>query len=143
MKESVYIDSNIFLYPVLYDEEFHVKVKNARKVLIDVSEGRLRAATSSLTWDEVIWVIRKIYNAKLAMEKGRQFLNFPNLNILKIDVKVLFVAQNLVEKYSLKPRDAIHVASALSNNIKTIISDDKDFDRVEEIRRVPLENMTF
>ena len=46
--------------------------------------------------------------------------------------------EEIIEKYNLKPRDAIHVASALTNNIKEIVSDDPDFDKVKEIKRKKL-----
>jgi predicted nucleic acid-binding protein len=44
----------------------------------------------------------------------------------------------LLERYDLKPRDSIHLASALSRKIKKVISDDRDLDKVTEIERIPL-----
>ena len=52
--------------------------------------------------------------------------------------KVIREAQKIVEKYRIKPRDAIHVACALKNGIKKVISDDPDLDRVKEIERIKL-----
>ena len=58
---------------------------------------------------------------------------------LEVDKNVLSMAQTLVDRYDrLNPRDSIHIASALSKKIKQIISDDKDFDIVKEIKRTPL-----
>ena len=54
---------------------------------------------------------------------------------------ILFKAQQLIEEYNLKPRDAIHAATALVNGINEIISDDSDFDKIKEIRRIPLEKL--
>ena len=48
-------------------------------------------------------------------------------------------AQRFVEKYKLKPRDAIHAATAISHGISQIISDDPDFDKVSELERIGLE----
>ena len=36
----------------------------------------------------------------------------------------------------LKPSDALHVATMLSNHITTIISEDRDFDKIDSIKRV-------
>lgn len=47
-------------------------------------------------------------------------------------------AQELVERYQLKPRDAIHVSTALTAGEREIISDDAELDTVREIRRRPL-----
>ena len=41
-----------------------------------------------------------------------------------------------MEKYKIKPRDAIHAAIALENGIETIVSYDRDFDKLEEIKRL-------
>ena len=46
-------------------------------------------------------------------------------------------AQSPIKKYSLSLRDAIHVSS-IEKKIATIISDDEDFDMVNEIKRIPL-----
>ncbi len=41
-----------------------------------------------------------------------------------------------MEKYDLKPRDAIHLSAAIEHSVFTIISEDKDFDKVKEIERL-------
>lgn len=41
-----------------------------------------------------------------------------------------------MEKYKLRPRDAIHASVALENKISTLVSFDRDFDLVGEIKRV-------
>ena len=105
---------------------------------LKIAEGNLKSATASLTWDELDWIIRKVFGAKIAVEEGEKFLKFPNLRILAVDEKVIKEAQKLIKKYNLKPRDAIHAACALKNGIKRILSDDPDFDRVKEIKRVEL-----
>lgn len=66
---------------------------------------------------------------------------FPNLRILGVDEEIVKYAQNLIEKYNLKPRDAIHAASAIKNGAKEIITNDNDFDIVNELERVGLEDV--
>jgi len=41
-----------------------------------------------------------------------------------------------MEKYELKPRDAFHAATALENKIRTIVSYDEGFDKLNMIKRV-------
>ena len=41
-----------------------------------------------------------------------------------------------MEEYKLRPRDAVHAAAALENKITTIVSYDKDFDLIHEIKRI-------
>ncbi len=47
------------------------------------------------------------------MKQGMIFLELPNLRMLYIDSEVIARAQALLESYGLKPRDAIHAASAI------------------------------
>lgn len=135
-----YLDANVFIFPVIEDEKTDKKVKLCKEILLKVSEGTLDAATSSLTWDEVIWTVRKFIGEKESVDEGKKFLNFPNLKILSIDEKIISEAQKLLEKYNLKPRDSIHAACAIENNINEIISDDPDFDKVSELKRIGLED---
>ena len=132
----VYIDANIFLLAILYDDE---KSLRAKKVLIDISESRMKAATSALTWDEITWAIRKFVSPDKSIEEGEKFIKFPNLRIISFSQKELEESQNLMKKYNLKPRDSIHAATAIMAGEKTMISDDSDFDRIKELKRITLE----
>ena len=132
-----YIDANVFLYPVLYEESDR-NAANARRILLKIASGEIDAATSVLSWDEFVWVVRKCIDTETSQKEGRKFLSFPNLHFLRIDEYTLEEAQRITEKYGLKPRDAVHIACALKNNIKEIISNDSDFDKVKEIKRTKI-----
>jgi predicted nucleic acid-binding protein len=134
-----YIDSNVFIYPVIYQTEAQQKAKKAKEILHKIENGELSAYTSTLTWDEVVWVISRVMGRNDGIAQGRKLLGFPNLKFINADENVLTQAQTLMDKYKLSPRDSIHVASALVRNIKAVISDDADFDQVQEIKRTPLE----
>ena len=58
------------------------------------------------------------------------------MKFLNVKRSVVLRAQSLMEKYKIKPRDAIHAATALENGIETIVSYDRDFDKLEEIKRL-------
>lgn len=132
-----YVDSNIFIYPVIYDEDIP-KAKRAKEVLLRIARGELKAYTATLTWDEVAWVTRRLLGREDAAKQGRKLLAFPNLVFLGVDEEAVIRAQRFVEMYDLKPRDAIHVGVALTAGQRQLISDDPDFDKVREIRRMPL-----
>jgi uncharacterized protein len=133
-----YIDSNVFIYSILYAEEQEPKVKYVRQILQSVEKGELLAYTSTLTWDEVVWIVRKEMGRDEAISQGQKLLGFSNLHWINADENILSHAQALMSKYNLHPRDSIHVASALNKKINVIISDDSDIDRVKEIKRTPL-----
>lgn len=131
-----YVDTNVFVYPLIYAQTLE-ETKLATKILHKIAEGGISAQTSSLTWDELVWTVRRFKGAETAQLEGRRLLHFPNLKLLSVD-GVLQLAQVLLEKYNLGPRDAIHIACALKNGITEIISDDKEFDKVKEIKRIGL-----
>ena len=133
-----YIDSNVFIYPTIYQVEAQQKAKKAKEILLKIEKGELTAYTSTLTWDEVTWVVSRVLGRDDGIRQGRKLLGFPNLEFIDVDEGTLTTAQMLLDKYKLSPRDSIHIASALNRKIKTVISDDQDFDQVKEITRTPL-----
>ena len=134
----VYLDANVFLYPMLYDPATEPKAKRARDLLTDVVSGKIRASTSTLTWDEVVWVIWRLVGRPEAVRAGTLLLRFPNLRFVEVTGPVITKAQEVMTEYGLRPRDSIHVASALIIGDNEIVSDDVDFDRVDIITRIPL-----
>ena len=135
----IYLDSNVFLYAVLYSAESQPKARKAKEILREIETGSLAAATSTLTWDEVVWIVSKTISRTDSIAQGQKLLGFPNLEFINVDEAILAQAQRLMTIYKLRPRDSIHVASALNRRVKTIISDDEDFDQVKELKRTPLQ----
>ena len=133
-----YVDSNVFLYSVLYSPDLELKAKRAKEILQKIENKELSAATSTLTWDEVVWVATKLLGRSGGITQGQKLLGFPNLEFINVDEAIIAQAQSLMDKYKLSPRDSIHVASALSRKATIIISDDEDFDQIKEIKRTPL-----
>ena len=140
-RDLLYVDSNIFLYPVIYKPETVKEARESKDFLLKISEGLVEACTATITWDEVVWVVRKIFGLNPSIELGRKLLEFPNLKLLNVKRSVVLRAQKLMEKYGIKPRDAIHAATALENGVETIVSYDRDFDKLEEIKRLDPRNL--
>lgn len=136
--ERVYIDSNVFLSPVLYNIEENNEAKRCKLFLQKIIENQIIGITSTLTWDEFVWIINATMGKEISEQKGKEFLIFPNLRFVKITLLTLNRAQNFYSKYDIRPRDSIHIASALENKVKFIYSLDKDFDKLDEIvRKIP------
>ena len=134
-----YLDSNVFIYPVIYQTEAQPKASKAKEILRNVENGKLSAYTSTLTWDEVVWVVSKVMGRNEGINQGQKLLGFPNLQFVTADENVIIQAQRLMNKYKMSPRDSIHLASAIEKRTKSVISDDADFDQVKEITRTSLE----
>lgn len=139
IKKNIYVDANVFIIASTYPED-DPKFKHAKNFLYKISGGDVEASTSFLTWDELFWIIRRLAGNDAAKIESRKFLELPNLKFIDVNEHITMESQSLVEKYNLKPRDAIHAASAILNNAD-IISDDPDFDAIKELRRRTLEEI--
>ena len=136
MKGTFYIDSNVFLYPVLYSGI--KEAETAREILAEIEQKNIQAYTSILTWDEVSYVVERVFGKTDSIEVGKKFLNFPFLRFIPVDDEIIRRGQVIREKYNLKPRDSIHISCAIERNISEIITDDADFDGIKEITRIPI-----
>ena len=136
-RKVAYLDSNVFILPALYSGR---KPDIAKRTLLDMITGRLKGITSSLTIDEVVWVIfRKTGKRELAIDQGERVFRFPNLQVISVDPQSVLRGLGLMRSHpELKPRDAIHAGVCLNRNISKIYSDDPDFDSIPEITRIPL-----
>lgn len=134
----VYLDSNIFFYTILYDPKLNPKAKKAVSVLNSVEEGRIKGTISLLTWDEVAWAVWKLVGYEYALKASTSILRMTNMNFFGVNERIILKAHELVERYKLKPRDAIHMSTALMIGEKEIMSDDEEFDVVKGIKRISL-----
>jgi len=121
------------LNPIIYDDH---KAKSCRDIITKVVSGELDAATSFLTWDEIVYALKKLLEADIAKKEGEKFINLPNLEFIKVDRAIILKAQDFIAKYSIDPRDAIHAATAIVRGANEIISDDSDFDKIKELARI-------
>jgi|SRR3989344_1325045 len=133
-----YLDTTVFTYGILYDDKKAIKCKEFMK---KVARKEILGISSVITWDEVFYTVKKTLGKEVALEEGKRFLELPGLILVKLDVNILQKAMELIEKYFIDPRDAIHAATALVNGINEIISDDSDFDKIKELKRIPLEDI--
>lgn len=126
----LYLDANIFIYATINTEDLGEK---ARSLLGKIQQGEEKAETSALTFDEVYWAIKK-HNLELAFTAVEAMLNFPNLEIVPADKEVMRSALEIIKKYYLAPRDAIHAATAIAEKADFIVSTDQHFDKVKELK---------
>lgn len=128
----LYLDSNVFIYANLDQGDLG---EEARSMLEEVQSGELAAVTSALTFDELVWAVKKHRSADDAVTAGEAFLRMSGLRILEVDGALLSSALEMIRRYLLDPRDSIHAASALQEGAEEIVSTDAHFDKVRGVRR--------
>lgn len=133
--KTLYFDANVFIYTLIYDQ--HVEdFKKSEYYLSCLAEGEIVGCTSTLTWDEVFYIIRKTNGFEEAVEASKYLLTLPNLTFINVDFDVILAAQQIVEESHIMPRDAIHAACAIKHCDGKIISNDADFDGINEMERI-------
>jgi len=132
---TFYIDTNVLVYAFINSERLG---ELCRSIIRDMHIGKIIGLTSCLAFDEFLWSVKKI-KPDLFIDMGKDLLN---LNIKFIDVNkiILHHALDIILNYKLKPRDAIHAATMELNNIKNLISEDSDFDKIGWIKRKSIMN---
>ena len=133
--KTIYFDSNVFIYALTYDHQLE-DFKKSDYYLGCLARGEIAGYTSTLTWDEVVYVIYKKYGVKKAIETSKYLLSFPNLEFINVDFSVISAAQQIAEDSHIMPRDAIHAVCAIKSCNGKIISNDTDFDGISKIERI-------
>lgn len=134
---KAYFDSNVFVLSVIDEGR---RGDKARELFTDVIHGEVSAVSSPLTLDEVIWVLLEITKKKeLALLEAQRFLQLSGIEWAPVKKEEISEAIAFMQKYNLGPRDAIHLAVALSSGCSSIVSDDADFDQIKEIKRIKLD----
>lgn len=131
MGEEIFVDANIFLEIFLKD----VKSEECKKFL--KSEEKSDLVTSDfLIYSCLIGVENKLTDS-VSLQNAILFFNgIPNLRILRPSFDELYSSVEIMVKYKLDFDDSLVVACMRNYGIKELVSLDKDFDKVKEIKRI-------
>lgn len=117
----------MFIYATLNTAEPGLK---ARALLTRIEEDDEEASTSTLTVDEVVWIVKKLRGMDQALEVGDALVNFRGLKLIPVDENIVRDSLKLMRAHGFDPRDAIHAASAIRCGADPIVSSDSHFDKL-------------
>jgi len=126
-----YVDVNIFVYWLGGHPEYGPRAL----VWIEKMENSPRGGyiTSVLTLYEVLIVLGGLANRsprdlEFVEEVYEALMSIKGLIIVPLTIEDAELARDLMREYDLYFEDALHLATALKNNVGEIISNDRDFD---------------
>ena len=127
-----YVDVNIFIYWLGNHPTFGKTAHRWMKKIEEAPQGKY--VTSSLTLYETLLIIagltgRSLKDKTFVEEVVKSITSLPSLLITPLTLEDVTEAANLMKKYDLDYEDALHLAAALRNSVKEIISNDRDFDK--------------
>jgi predicted nucleic acid-binding protein len=133
MLDTLFVDTNIVMYAVGAEHPYrHPCLDSLDRIIQD----RQAAVVSSEVHQEIL----HRYIALCLPEQARQVsvhLEAIIPEALPVTMADVRRARSLSERYpGLNARDLIHVAVMLENGISYILSTDKHFDQLDEVRRI-------
>ncbi|MBS7656195.1 type II toxin-antitoxin system VapC family toxin [Candidatus Bathyarchaeota archaeon] len=131
MDSKSYIDVNVFVYWLGKHPTLGKTAYEWIKKIEAASKGRY--ITSSLTLYQTLIILaglsgRSIKDKALVESIITPIENLPGLEVVSLISEDLIKAVKLMEGHRLDYEDALHLAVALRNKTKEIISNDEDFD---------------
>ena len=138
--KTVYWDANVFL--ALFQKGDHPDKAYQRKHSIlwmeAARKGRYRVVTSALTLAEAR---RGENEPPLPGDEHatlRNYLRHEYIIVVPVDRVIGELAADYGEKYGLKPRDAIHLATAVQARVSMLLAWDNDFHKLKAQITAPI-----
>ena len=122
-----FLDSNVLAY-AFYNSEHAINCQKA------IMEGGL---TDTFNLIEAFFIIKKETGSKEIAQKSIKGLLKSNIQIVDVDVNLVFESLKRITKSKISIFDTIHYTCASINSCSAILSYDKDFDNLDIPREEP------
>jgi hypothetical protein len=130
---KVFVDANIPMYVAGRDHPFK---EPSADFLRRVARGEIEAASDVEVLQEILYRYFHTREVQAGFAVFEAFLQTIPL-FYPVLLQDTLRAKELLRKYAaIEPRDAIHAAIMLRSGVETIVSYDRHFDQVAEIRRI-------
>ncbi len=130
----IFIDSNIFLR--YFEREDEQSYRKSERLFSEIVNGNIAGISTSLVIAEVVWVLQRFYNwgKKEICNNVELILTTPNIKFK--EQSILSNAINLYRDRNISFIDAYNYFYMKANGVSEIYSFDKDFDKLEDIKRL-------
>ena len=112
--EFRYWDSNAFLGWLAEEPD---KVDHCRPVIRAAEAGKVKILTSALTIAEVLWIRGRNRVPSESAAKVEAFFRHQWIVVRELDRFIAEDARALVWNHNVKPKDAVHLATALKRDV--------------------------
>lgn len=137
MADQRYWDSDCFLGWLQAEEG---KVSLCEQVLEEAKASRVMIVTSALTLTEVLMLRGRTRIPKADQQKVERFFASSFITVRNITRRVAETSRSLVWDYGIKPKDALHVATALDAKLSLFNTFDEAL--IKKCRRLRSLGMT-
>ena len=135
---TVFVDTAVMMYAAGGE---HALREPCVRVLAGVVAGSVDGATSVEVIQEIVHRYRSIGRPELATRVASDTLDL-FAPVVPITHALMRRVPELGTRYpNLQARDLVHVATCIHEGISEIVSPDRAFDEVSELRRIPPEEL--
>jgi len=128
-----FVDANVFIYVLVKSPK--EDYLTSKSILKRIEDGEEAITSTSIIQEVVEWLE---YNRR--REEARKFLialnSYAVMRKVSVSWREMLDAVSDMEKYDLDLIDALTLQVMKKNNVTEIYTNDKDFDRVEWVRRI-------
>lgn len=128
LEKRRYWDSDVFLG--LFNEEKD-KVEKCRGVIKLAEKEEITIVTSALTLTEVVWIKGLPRLSEESEDTIRRFFEQGYIAVRSVDRVIAEHARQLIWKHGVKPKDAIHVATALELELPILDTFDAELHKLD------------
>lgn len=129
------LDTAIFIYFIEEDQRF---VQLVKPVFQAIEDGRLQAATSTLTLLEVLVIPYRAGNLPLAERYESLLTRSRGLRVIDLERPILKAAAQIRARIKVKTPDSIQIAAALSARCSTFLTNDRKLPLLSGLRILQL-----
>ncbi len=134
-QESFFLDTSIPMYAAGKSSPYKTPCVS---VLDSIERGELKAVIDVEVVQEILYRFFRLNLSGAGERLGRQLLRL-GVVVLPITRTDIEAGLDLHERYASRkvpPRDTLHVAVMINNDLRKILSLDKHFDAIEEVERI-------
>lgn len=129
-----FVDTNIFLRYLTKDDPS--KYDMCREVFKKAVKGEIALATSGMVIAELIWTLSSYYNVPKACVIEKVSIVVGTESILIPDKDIIADALVIYSRKNIDYIDAYNAVFMKYHGVDEILSYDRDFDRIEDVKRV-------
>lgn len=131
-EEIVFIDANIFLESALKDRNY----QNCGAFINLIKDRKIKAVTSDfILYTCLLQIELKLKSVEFIKDFIISINSLEGLQIIRPSLTDMYNSVKISAEYKLDFDDSLVVSCMQSNSIKTLISFDKDFDKIKIIKR--------
>ena len=128
-----FVDSNVFIYVLVKSPKDDYMT--AKRILQRIEEGEETITNTAVIQEIVDWL--EYNNRRREIETFLAAINsYITMKKAKVSWNEMMEAIGDMKKYDLDLVDALTLQTMKKNDVKEIYTNDKDFDRVKEVKRI-------